>query len=129
MNGDFFKGQELGCEQRSLRAEIYNRARLLLSNCQRSSLFVPIRSMQYLAVLDEEEFLFVDGQGSERLVELAWRRFQPQQRDSLEEPVPFELVYYQPQAPQTMMRLQGEFAQALRAMDAKLRAVQEKLER
>jgi len=73
---------------------------------------VPIRSLQYLAVLDAEEFIFVDGQ-NKAWVELAWQHFQPQARASLDERVPFEVVHYQPQAAETMKRLPGEFHQAL----------------
>ncbi|MDP1926214.1 MAG: hypothetical protein Q8K57_15705, partial [Thiobacillus sp.] len=46
-------------------------------------------------------------------VELAWQHFQPQTRSALDERVPFELVYYLPQAAETMKRLPGEFHQAL----------------
>jgi hypothetical protein len=108
----FFRGEVLHREQRLLSAELYNRARLLLNRCGATHLFVPIRSMQYQAVLDTDEFIFVDGLG-DRHVELAWRSFRPQERSGLNDPVRYECVFYDPSAAVTLRRLQTEFAQAL----------------
>jgi hypothetical protein len=71
--------------------------------------------MQYLAVLDAQEFIFVDREGR-RLIEVAWQRFAPQTRTSLEDPVPYEVVYYTERADETMKRLQGAFLQSLREL-------------
>ncbi len=68
--------------------------------------------MQYMAVLDAEEFIFVDSQ-NKAWVELAWQHFRPQARAALDERVPFEVVHYLPQAVETMKRLPGEFHKAL----------------
>ncbi len=110
---DFIFGEELHCESCALPAAVYNRAHLLLAGSPRDCVFVPIRAMQYLAVIDEEAIIFVDGQGARRLVALAWRRFQPQARETLDDPVPYELVLYQPQASDFIRRLQSEFSRAL----------------
>ncbi len=119
----FYRPQELEREARRLPAEIYNLA-FLLWRCgaQAGCLFVPVRSMQYLAVLDEEEFIFVHREGA-RHIEIAWQAFRPQVRTALTEPVPYEAVYYSPDARQIMRRLQGEFFLALRQLaDRKLSA-------
>jgi mRNA-degrading endonuclease RelE of RelBE toxin-antitoxin system len=108
----FRRGPELGRELRSLPAAIYNRTRLLLQRSGQDCVFVPIRSMQYQAVVDAEEIIFVDGIGP-RLIELAWREFRPQRRDALDEPVPYQQVRYHPRASETLLRLQVEFAAAL----------------
>jgi len=71
--------------------------------------------MQYMAVLDPEEFIFVDSQ-NKAWVELAWQHFRPQARTALDERVPFEVVHYLPQATDTMKRLTGEFHQALQQL-------------
>lgn len=68
-----------------------------------------------MAVLDAEEFIFVDSQ-NKAWVELAWQHFRPQARASLDERVPFEVVHYLPQAAETMRRLTGEFHQALQLL-------------
>lgn len=71
--------------------------------------------MKYLAVLDEEEFIFVHREGARR-IEIPWQAFRPQAHVALSEPVPYPEVYYAPDACQTMRRLQGEFHAALRQL-------------
>ncbi len=114
----FYRRAEAGRETRQLPAAVYNLAHILLTRAPLGCLFVPIRTMQYLAVLDREEFIFVDREGG-RLIELAWREFQPAARTSLDAPVAYRAVYYAPQAPALMTRLQGEFARALRDLEAR----------
>ena len=114
MEERFYREQEITRLPAFLPAVTYNLAHTLLAragNC----LFVPIRSMQYMAVLDAEEFIFVDSQ-NKAWVELAWQHFRPQARASLDERVPFEVVHYLPQAAETMQRLTGEFHQALQLL-------------
>jgi len=111
MEEHFYREQEIARSPEFLPAATYNLAHTLLAragNC----LFVPIRSMQYMAVLDAEEFIFVDSQ-NKAWVELAWQHFRPQARESLDERVPFEVVHYLPQAAETMKRLPNEFHKAL----------------
>jgi hypothetical protein len=103
----------------ALPAATYNLAHALRVRAG-ACLFVPIRSMQYMAVLDAEEFIFVDGQ-HRAWIELAWRHFRPQTRAALDDPVPFEVVHYLPQAAETMRRLPGEFLKALRVLDGRLK--------
>lgn len=108
----FYRPEACSTETRTLPAELYNRARLLVMRSQSAHVFVPIRSMQYLAVLDRDEFIFVDGAGR-RIIEIAWQGFRPGNRNALDAPVPYEIVYYSPEAIQTMKRLQGDFSNAL----------------
>ena len=109
----FYRPAEQGRESRHLPAETYNLAHLLLAHAQHGCVFVPIRSMQVLAVLDREEFVFVDRE-RRRWVEIAWQHFRPGERDALDAPVAYEAVYYSPEARETMKRLQAEFLKALR---------------
>ncbi len=111
MEEHFYREAEVARLPGFLPAAMYNLAHTLLARAGKC-LFVPIRSMQYMAVLDAEEFIFVDSQ-NRAWVELAWQNFRPQARASLDERVPFEIVHYLPQAAQTMKRLPGEFHQAL----------------
>ncbi len=115
----FYRRAEEGREARHLPAAIYNLARVLLTRTPQGCLFVPIRTMQYLAVLDREEFIFVDREGG-RFIELAWRGFQTADRSSLDEPVAYEAVYYSASAATVMARLQGEFGRALQQLEARL---------
>ena len=114
MEESFYREQEIAREPAYLPATTYNLAHTLLSHAG-TCLFVPIRSMQYMAVLDAEEFIFVDSQ-NKAWVELAWQHFHPQTRTALDEPVPFEVVHYSPQAAETMRRLPGEFHKALQLL-------------
>lgn len=114
----FYRPSELSREPRTLPAETYNLAHVLLKRATAGCLFVPLRSMQFLAVLDAEEFIFVDREGR-RIIELAWQRFAPQTRHSLDEPVPYEAVYYSPASAEIMHRVQGEFHKALRGLERK----------
>ncbi|HJV94759.1 MAG TPA: hypothetical protein VJ608_01930 [Albitalea sp.] len=114
----FYRPAELSREARTLPADIYNLAHHLLTRAGTGCLFVPIRSMQFLAVLDADEVIFVDREGR-RLIELAWQRFAPQTRRSLEDPVPYEVVYYSPAAIEVMRRVHGEFYKALRELEQK----------
>lgn len=111
MEERFYREKEIARFPAFLPAAAYNVAHTLLSRAG-ACLFVPIRSLQYMAVLDAEEFIFVDGR-SKAWVELAWQNFRPQARSSLDERVPFEVVHYLPQAAETMKRLPVEFHQAL----------------
>ena len=117
---NFRRGPELDRSPRQLPAALYNRARLLLSRSDTECVFVPIRSLQYQAVIDREEIIFVDGMGP-RVIEVAWQGFRPQSRQALDEPVPYELVTFHPRGHQLMQRLQGEFAAALSALEQRTR--------
>ena len=123
----FICGMELERRSWTLPADLYNRMHLLLSRAADRHVFVPIRSMQYLAVIDGEETLFVDSLGGYRVqgrqggrpVELAWCCYRPQRRQTLSEPVPCEVVYYHPQAAQTMQWLVAAFHDAVRQLQAR----------
>lgn len=105
----FNRGEELGSELRKLPAETYNRLRLLLDYSESSCIFVPIRSMQYMAVIDREEIIFVDGLSARRSIEFIWHQFKPRERSNLTDPVSYRLTYYDKKALETMKRLQWEF--------------------
>lgn len=115
MELNFERGEEIRREIRQLPAEHYNKIRLLFSRVGRESLFVPIRSMQYLAIVDREEIVFVDGQGPRR-IELAWRDFQTGERQDLREPVAYSCIYYNDKGGAIMNRLQSEFLKATELM-------------
>lgn len=112
MEESFYRDEELSRESSTLPAATYNLAHTLLAQSGQGCLFVSIRSMQYMAVIDHEEIIFVDREGV-RMIELAWQRFNPKARASLDEPVAYELVYYMEKGRETMRRLPGEFHQAL----------------
>ena len=110
-----YRDQELGNDPRQLPAETYNIARILLGQCGAKHLFVPIRSMQYLAIVDSEEIVFVDSLHKSQ-VAIAWTDFRPQGRSRLDDAVPYVARYYSPDTLQIMPRLQSEFLVALQQL-------------
>jgi hypothetical protein len=114
----FYRPRELQRVPRTLPAATYNTARRLMARAEGDCLFVPVRSMQYLAVLDAEEFIFVPRDRG-RMIEIAWQNFLPSARDRLDAPVPYDAVYYTPDSEQVMRRLQMDFQRALEALDRK----------
>lgn len=113
-----YRNTELQREPHHLPAAAYNTAHLLLEHSKGGVVFVPIRSMQYLAVIDFEEIIFLDSE-NKSWVAIAWQSFRPQQRTALTDAVPYEAVYYNHEAKETMKRLLVEFPKALKALAAK----------
>lgn len=112
MQVEFERGIALRQESRQLPAALYKSIRLRQSHHKEPCLFVPIRSIQYLAVVDATEIIFVDGRRP-RFIELSWQQFKPHTREDLSSPVPYTCVYYDKQAEMTMQRLQNDFFQAI----------------
>lgn len=107
-------------ETRHLPAEVYNLAHLLLARSGKPCVFVPIRSMQYLAVIDQEEIVFVDRELPSQ-VQLAWQAFHRQERSALNERIEFEAAFHTQESLQIMARLVGEFSKAMQVMAGKER--------
>jgi hypothetical protein len=102
-------------EARHLPAATYNLAHLLLARAGKPCAFVPIRAMQFLAVIDREEIVFVDRELPGQ-VQLAWQAFQPQARTALDERVGFEVVFYTAESLSVLPRLLTEFPKAMQAL-------------
>ncbi|MCP5416062.1 MAG: hypothetical protein H6965_03105 [Chromatiaceae bacterium] len=116
MDISFKRGPEISRETRALPADHYRLIRLLFHRNKRDSLFVPIRSMQYLGIIDREEVVFVDGLGI-RVIELAWRDFKPGERDDLQVPVSYTCIHYRSGRREILPRLQSEFFKALKLLE------------
>ena len=59
----FFRPEEVAREQVNLPAPLFNRCVLILNRSTTKNVFVPVRTMQYQAVIDTDEIIFVDNQG------------------------------------------------------------------
>jgi len=120
----FFRPPEHAREQSALPSALYNDLQLLLLRSDGESLFVPIRAMQYQAVADREEVIFVDSHGGYahqdgeggRLIRIAWRPTPSGQRESISSPVSCEIVYYFPDLKETQWRLMSELPPLLSAL-------------
>ena len=123
----FHRGEEVGHEIRKLPAVTYNTIKLLFENSDSSSVFLPIRSMQYMAVIDKEEIIFIDWLKAKKVIELAWKYFKPQERSNLTDPVSYRFCCYNEKAIETMKRLQWEFDKALHVYYDRLKEEQPKV--
>ncbi|GJL76320.1 hypothetical protein [Nitrosomonas sp.] len=110
-----YRDNEKSRESRELLADTYNLAITLLARSDGKHLFVPIRNMQYMAIVDADEFVFIDGE-RKCWIDIAWQNFQRKNRTALDQPITYDAVYYRENLSEIMMRLQREFPLALRTM-------------
>lgn len=120
----FYRPPEVFREPYRLPAVVYNIGRLLVVRTDSGRLYVPIASMRYLAVLDDNEWLFVERAGR-HTIEAAWQEFQPRERTGLHDPVACQKVLYVNKSPRFMQRLQDEFFNVIQAIVQKSRAGRE----
>ena len=116
----FFRPEEVTREQVNIRADLFNRCRLALNHSNTDCAFIPIRSMQFQAVISRDEIIFVDNQAYRvqddqggRLIVLAWDLTAADQRESITDPVPIEIIYFHENLRDIHRRLTGEFPAAL----------------
>ena len=114
-----YRDDEITRVSRQLSASTYNLAITLIVRNDGKHLFVPIRSMQYMAIIDAEEFVFIDGE-RKCWVDIAWQNFQRQERAALDQPIVYDAVYYRKNLTEIMLRLQSEFPLALQSLLNKL---------
>jgi hypothetical protein len=124
----FFLPDEFKRKQDILRAESFNLAHTLLNRTDSEYLFVPIRSMQYLAVIDGHDFWFIDSQAyavrdnqGGRMITVSWHSDPGLEREALTENVPVEVVFYDQDMSDVQLRLIGEFHQAMQLIDQRYR--------
>lgn len=115
-----YRAEALARESGTLPAATYNLARTLQARSPSGVAFVPVRSMQVLAILDATEFVFLDSH-TKSWVMLAWQGFHAHERSALDAPVPFESVCYEDSGVEAMRRLPRELHLALQALAAKQR--------
>jgi hypothetical protein len=124
----FFRPPELSRATWNLPAGIFNPCQRLLARSRAGCVFVPIRAMQFQAVVDRDEILFVDSQGGYatqdgaggRLIVAAWRPVMGQARMALHESVSGVLMHYRVHHKEFVWRLGSEFGTALRVCEQRL---------
>lgn len=124
----FFLPDEIERHPWSVPCGIYSLYKSLLNRSTTGSVFVPIRSMQFLAVMDQDEIVFVDSQSyavSEnqggRLIPVAWQFTETHEREALTDPVPCEVVFYALKHADIQLRLVEELRKAMELMDQRYR--------
>ena len=124
----FFRPPEVERLPSTLAADLYNATQRLLARSRTGCAFVPIRSMQYIGVIDRAEIVFVDsqayaqqGEQGGRLIVIAWQPRPAPERASLAEPVPRDVVFYERNLADVQRRLVGEFGRALQELERRTR--------
>ncbi len=124
----FFTPPIHSSHQEHIVAGVYNLAQVLLKRSDSEFLFVPVRTMQYLAIVEANAFWFVDslayavqdGEGG-RVITVSWHLGSTTERTSLDERMDCEVVYYGEDRSEIQTRLRGEFHQAMQLMDQRFR--------
>ncbi len=125
----FFTPDEFFCEQTRLLSQTYNLAHTLLKRSHSSHLFIPIRSLQYLAIIEMNAFWFVDslayatrGDEGGRLIRISWHPLiKAHQRESLTQNMDCRAIFYGGDMSDIQKRLNGEFYQAMLQLDQRHR--------
>ena len=122
----FFRPEVTERDSITLRPDLFNRVRLALARSVTDCAFIPIRSMQFQAVITRDEIIFVDNQGyavkdgeGGRIIVLAWDLSAAGQRDSLNQPVPIEILYFGRNLHEVHRRIMSEFPVALDKHEAR----------
>ena len=124
----FFLPNEVDRKDWFVPAEIYNLYHAFQNRCEIGHVFVPIRTLQFMAVLERNEIAFVDSQSyatskneGGRLILIAWKFTNSHDRDSLSDPMPCEVIFYEQKNSDLQLRLIAEFSQAMELMNQRYR--------
>lgn len=125
----FFTPDEFCCAETTLSSQIYNLAHVLLNRSKSNHLFIPIRSIQYLAIIEKEAFWFVDslayavrGDEGGRLVKISWHPvLTAHEREDLTQNMNCRAVFYGEDMSDIQKRLNGEFYQSMLQVDQRHR--------
>lgn len=117
MNITFECGDEISRDVRQLPADYYRKLLILFSRSDSENLFIPIRNIQYLAVVTRDEVVFIDGQDRRR-IESSWSNFR-HESEVLDDPVSYDCVVFEEKGAGMLTRLQGEFLKALELVESR----------
>ena len=125
----FFTPEEFSCQQTTLLSQTYNLAHVLLNRSEADYLFIPIRSLQYLAIIEKEAFWFVDsmayavrGDEGGRLIRVSWHPLvSAHDREGLTQNMDCKVVFYGTDMSEIQKRLNSEFHQSMLQIDQRHR--------
>jgi len=125
----FFTPDEFFCQKTKLLSQVYNLAHVLLNRSQSDHLFIPVRSLQYLAIIEKNSFWFVDslayavrGDEGGRLIRVSWHPLiNANQRDGLTQHMDCQVIFYGEDMSEIQNRLNSEFYQAMQEIDQRHR--------
>lgn len=121
----FFTPDDFFCQYTCLLSNTYNLAHTLLNRSNSDHLFIPIRSLQYLAIIEKNTFWFVDslayatrGDEGGRLIRISWHPIVlPNERDSLVQNMDCRVIFYGCDMHKIQSRLNIEFYKAMQLID------------
>jgi hypothetical protein len=124
----FFLPDRYSSQQSTLRSDTYNLAHTLLNRTASGHVFVPIRSLQYLAVIDGNDIYFVDSlayavndnEGG-RMITISWHPSVTIERESLKQNIAMSIIFYAHDMTNIQSRLYHEFHQAMKQLDQRYR--------
>ena len=108
----YSRGTEIGHGFHTLPATNYNNLKRLMQVSTESVLEVPVPKLQYLAVVDQNEVVFVDLH-FRHVIEFAWQSLIPRDRNSLFSPVDFRSCWYNRLAHEAMLLMPEAFGAAV----------------
>lgn len=125
----FFTPDEFSNQTSRLLSTTYNLAHVLLNRSQADHVFIPIRSLQYLAVIEKNAFWFVDslayavrGDEGGRLIRISWHPLmEASERNALTEHMDCRVVFYGGDMKEIQTRLNREFYQSMLQLDQRHR--------
>ena len=125
----FFTPDEFSCHETLLLSEAYNLAHVLLNRSNSSHLFVPVRSLQYLAIIEKNAFWFVDslayavrGDEGGRLIKISWHPLLcAGDRVDLTQHMACKVVFYGEDMSEIQSRLISEFYKSMQLLDQRYR--------
>ncbi|MDH5516659.1 MAG: hypothetical protein OEY36_02415 [Gammaproteobacteria bacterium] len=125
----FFTPNEYSRQSSRMLATTYNLAHVLLNRSQSSHVFVPIRSLQYLAIIEKQAFWFVDslayavrGDEGGRLIRVSWHpTVVASERQALTQHMDYDIVFYGEDMSAVHNRLNNEFYQSMLQLDQRHR--------
>ena len=125
----FFTPDEFSRQESRLLSQTYNLAHVLLNRSQSSHLFIPIRSLQYLAVIEKDAFWFVDslayavrGDEGGRLIRVSWHPLiSAHERESLTQNMDCRVIFYGDDMSEIQKRLNSEFYKSMLQIDQRHR--------
>lgn len=125
----FFTPDVFSRQKSKLLAATYNLAHVLLNRSQSDHLFIPIRSLQYLAVIEKNAFWFVDslayavrGDEGGRLIRVSWHPLiAASEREGLTQHMDCDVIFYGEDMKDIQTRLNSEFYQAMVQIDQRHR--------
>jgi hypothetical protein len=121
----FFTPDEFFCLKSCILSKTYNLAHVLLNRSESNHVFIPIRSLQYLAIIEPSVFWFVDslayatrGDEGGRLIRVSWQPMvSASERESLTQNMDCRVIYYGNDMHEIQNRLGYELYLAMQQID------------